>query len=479
MEKREPSLVPGSGPDLPITHGKFLDFADDPGAWMRRLHQSHGEIAALQEQGQRIVVVFGPRYNHQVLSDTNAFHARFFALRGPRNSAQRRLTSGLLSMNGDEHKRHRRLVAGPFQKASIAKYQQALTDLAQGMVQDWKVGQVRDIQRDMNHYMLRVTSSLLFGFDLDELAYEIGRLTERWVRMNHEVGMGAFITDPRFTESYAKLLEHADALEAAIRKMIELRRTSAPGQDVLSLLIQARDEEGKGMTDAELIGQAAVLFGAAHLTTAHTLTWALFLLSQHPNVAADLVDELQGTLRGDTPTLAQLDQLPLLDRVVKEGMRVLPASAYSQRMTAETVQLGPFLLPAGVPIVFTPLITHRMPELFAEPERYKPERWETLTPAPYAYIPFAAGPRLCLGAALAMMTIKTTLPTILQRFRLSVVPGATIDARVISTMLTPTAGMPMLLSDLSAPFTAGDVNGNIHSLVDLSRRSPAAQPRAA
>ncbi len=433
----------------------------------------------MEESGQRIIVVFGPRYNHQILSDANAFHSRFFSLRGPRNSAQRRLTSGLLSMNGEEHKRHRRLVADPFQKASIARYQEALAKQAQGMVQDWKPGQVRDIQRDMNRYMLRVTSSLLFGFDLDELAYEIGRLTERWVRMNHELGMGAFIPDPKFTDSYEVLLQHAEALEAAIRKMIELRRSSAPGQDVLSLLIRARDEVGRGMTDNELIGQAAVLFGAAHLTTAHTLTWALFLLSQHPRVAADLVDELHGVLRGDTPTLAQMDQLPLLDRVVKEGMRVLPASAYSQRMSAETVHLGPFVLPPGVPIIFTPLITHRMPEFFQQPERYLPERWETLTPPPYTYIPFAAGPRLCLGAALAMMTIKTTLPTILQRFRLSVVLGARIDAHVISTMLTPTAGMPMLVSNLSAPFTASEVKGNIHDFVDLTRCASAAHRRAA
>lgn len=170
--------LPQSTTDLPITHGKLLDFVADPAMWLRLLHQSHGEIAAFEEQGQRVIVVYGPRYNHQVLTDTNAFHARFFPLRGPRNSAQRRLTSGILSMNGDEHKRHRRLVAGPFQKTSVAKYQGALTDLAQRLVLDWNPGQERDIQCDMNQYMLRVTSSLLFGFDMDELAYEIGELTE-------------------------------------------------------------------------------------------------------------------------------------------------------------------------------------------------------------------------------------------------------------------------------------------------------------
>src|SRR5438105_4286051 len=166
--------VAASPQNLPITPARLLDFPKDPATCMRRLYQTHGDIAALEEQCHRLIFVFGPHYNHQVLSDTQAFHARFFAIRGPRNSAQRRLTSGLLSMNGEEHKRHRRLVAAPFQKKSIANYQQALTDLAEGMVQDWKSGQVLDMSREMNQYMLRVTSSLLFGFDVPELAYEIG-----------------------------------------------------------------------------------------------------------------------------------------------------------------------------------------------------------------------------------------------------------------------------------------------------------------
>jgi cytochrome P450 len=456
---------------LPVTQGRLLDFPDDPAAVMRRLHETHGEIAALEEDGQRIVFVFGPRYNHQVLSDVRTFHSSFFPIRGPRNSAQRRLTSGLLNMNGDDHKRHRRLVAGPFQKGSIVNYQQGIIDLAQAMVDQWRPGEVRDMAREMNQYMLRVASSMLFGFDQPELAYAIGRGTDRWITMNHRVGMGAYVADNQISGSYQDLLQQAEELEVLIRKMLELRRSSAPGNDVLSLLLQARDDDGKGMTEGELIGQAAVIFGAAHLTTAYSLTWALFLLSQHPAVAADVVQELRDTLRGEPPTLEQVEQIPLLDRAVKESMRILPASAYSQRVTAEPVQLGPLSLPRGTAVIFTPFVSHRLPEQFAQPDRYLPQRWDGFTPAPYAYIPFAAGPRLCLGAAVAMMTIKTTLPIILQRYRLSVVPGAAINGRVIATMLAPTAGMPMVISPVTVPFTASPVAGNIHDLMDLQSGS--------
>jgi len=457
-----------TGPNsFPISQGRLLDFPDDPADCMRRLYRQHGEVAALEDHGQRIAFVFGPKYNHQVLSDTATFHSRFFPIRGPRNSAQRRLTSGLLNMNGDDHKRHRRMVAAPFQRSSISNYQDGIADLARQMVWSWKAGETRDMSREMNEYMLRVTSGLLFGFDQHDLAYQIGRATERWVTMNHEVGMGAFVSDPDITASYGTLLEYADELEARIRQMIELRRSTPAGTDVLSLLLQARDENGHGMTDGELIGQAAVLFGAAHLTTAHTLTWALFLLSQHPKVAGELVAELRATLSEASLTFEQTEQMPLLNRIVKESMRVLPASAYSQRITSEPVQIGPLALAKGTVVVFSPLISHRMPELFDQPERFLPQRWESLSPAPYSYIPFASGPRLCLGSSLAMMTVKTTLPTILQRFRLSVVPDSVIDARVIATMLAPTTGMPMQISAATSNYTAPPVTGTVHKLVDL------------
>jgi cytochrome P450 len=331
----------------------------------------------------------------------------------------------------------------------------------------------------MTQYMLRVTSSVLFGFDVPELAYNIGTMIERWVGRNHELGMGAFVADQGITGAYEGLLKLAEELETQIVAMIALRRSSPGGNDVLSLLIRARDETGTGMTDAELIGQAAVLFGAAHLTTANTFTWTLFLLSQHPRVAADLVDELSAVLKGDVPSLEQIEQLPMLDRVIRESMRVLPASAYSQRINVEPVQIGPFQLPRGTPIIFSPLITHRQPALFPDPERFLPDRWLTCSPSPYAYMPFAAGPRMCLGASLAMMTLKVTLPLILQRFRLSVISRSPINAKVRSTMLFPTSGMPMAVSSPSAPFTSSEITGNVLEMVTLPDGVDSKAPRAA
>jgi cytochrome P450 len=463
---------------LPITSGSLLEFSRDPLLCMRRLYRAHGSIAALQDQGHLLVFAFGPEFCKRVLSDPKAFHSQFFAIRGSRNSAQRRLTSGLLSMNGEEHKRQRRLIMDAFQKTSLDSYYPRLVESADQLAREWHPGQSRDILRDMTRYMLRVTSALLFGFDRSELAYEIGELIGGWVAKNHQVGMGAFIANQEATAGYGELLEQAEALEAKVRTMIDYRRSSARGDEVLSRLLRARDDVGTGMTEAELIGQTALLFGAAHLTTANTLMWTLFLLAQHPQIATKLTHELGQELEGNPPTLEQLDRLPLLDCVLKESMRLLPASAYSHRVCAEPVELGPLMLAKGTTVIFSQVITHHLPELFPEPRQFRPERWQTLAPSPYAYFPFAAGPRMCIGAGLALMTLKITLATLLQRHHVCVIPGAAINARVSFTMLNATSGMPMIVLPPSSPFARVSVGGNIHDLVDLEKSLEEASPPA-
>jgi cytochrome P450 len=453
---------------FPVTHGRLLDLARNPLACMRQLYQAHGLLAGLQEDGIRLVFAFGPAFNQILLSDPQTFHARFFMLEGPRKSSQRRLAHNLLSMNGDEHKRHRRMAIPPLKKEAVEGYHDALARLAMELVEEWQPGEVRDLYRELNRHMLRVTSSILFGFNQPELAYALGGRIEQWVGTLQELGMGAFVADEAISGAYPRLLKVAEELEAQVVAMLAHRRSLGQnGNDLLAILLRAHDDPAIGLTYDELIGQSSILFAAAYLTTSNTLAWTLFLIAQHPEVAADLADELDGVLRGDAPTLAQLEQLPLLDRVIKESMRVLPASFYSQRITTMPVELGGYPLPRGMPVVFSQFMTHHLPDLFPEPEAFRPERWQTIQPSPYAYLPFAAGPHMCIGATMAMMTIKMTLPAILQRFHPQVVPGSRIDGKVISTMLTP-QGMPMLLAPRTQPFCLSPVEGNVHEMVTLN-----------
>lgn len=446
---------------------------------IRQLHALHGPIGAVQDGGQRVVFLFSPEFNQQVLSDTDRYAAHFFAVRGPKKSAQRRLTHGLLSMNGQQHRRNRRLVKEPFSRRAIATYSETVSSLTDDMLATWKVGQQLDIAEEMRRYMLRVTSTLLFGFEDAETAYRLGDKLAVWVEMNDALGAGALVPNESFSEGYEELLSFADTLEEEIMQMIRRRRESRKfGGDVLSILVRSYDEEGS-LSDAELVGQSAVLFGAAHMTTAHSLCWTLLLLAQHPSVMSQLWDELQRTDPQDE-TLNEsaaehghcLDtdgpqSSSLLENIIKESMRLLPASAYSQRINTEPVQLGPFRLPRGTGIVFTPLVTHHLPDLYPEPERFLPDRWITLRPSPYAYHPFGAGARMCIGGPLALAIIRIALQKILTRFRLKVIPGADINAQVRSTMLVPIDGVPMLINEADCLFESSAMTGNIHELVDF------------
>jgi cytochrome P450 len=451
---------------LPVTSGRLMDFPDDPIACMRGLNARHGNVCAMEEEGQRIYFVFGPEYNHKVLSDMSSFHSQFFAVRGARHSPQRRLTSGLLSMNGEAHKRSRRLVMDAFMKKAIVNYIPSIQHEVNTLLANWEPGSERDICRDMTDLMLRVTSTILFGIDQPEVAYRIGHKIDRWVRLNHEIGMGAFVADPGIANRYTDLLADAANLEVEIQKMIQMRKQHSDGTDALSLLIRAHDSEGS-ISDDELVGHAALMFGAAHLTTAHTLTWTLFLLAQHPSVMRQLHQELSSELDGVFPTQEQMERLPVVERVIKESMRILPASAYSQRVTAAPVELGPFKLAPGSGIIFSQFITHHMPELYSEPEVFQPDRWLRINPSPYQYLPFGAGPRMCIGASLAMLIMKTTLPALLQKFKVSVVPNSVVNTKVISTMLGPTTSVMMRIDSQDGRFESQPVRGTIHDLVDL------------
>ena len=456
----------GADEPLPITHGRLLDFPDDPVACLKTLHARHGDICAMEEQGQRIYFVFGPEFNHQVLSDGTNFHSRFFAIRGARNSSQRRLSSGLLSMNGEQHKRNRRLVMDAFMKKAILNYVPAIETEVEALLADWVPGTERDIARDMTDFMLRLTSSILFGIDQPAVAYKIGHMIDHWVHLNHELGMGAFVADPAIANRYGDLCSEANELEAEILSMIRMRKASSNGNDALSILIDAHDSEGS-ISEEELVGQAALMFAAAHLTTAHSLTWSLFLLAQHPSQMSRIHHELSTHLNGGFPTLEQVDRLPITERTIKESMRILPASSYSQRITAAPVDLGPFKLAPGAGIIFSQFITHHMPHLYPDPEAFLPDRWLKINPTAYQYLPFGAGPRMCLGASLAMLILKTTLPTLLQRFKLTVVPNSEVSGKVISTMLGPTTSVMMRIDRQDGRFECHPVRGNIHSMVDL------------
>jgi cytochrome P450 len=233
----------------------------------------------------------------------------------------------------------------------------------------------------------------------------------------------------------------------------ERRETAVNGQiedtgDLLSMLLLTQDETGRAMDDNQVRDEMVTFFAAGHETTSNALTWTWYLLSQHPEVEALLHEEVDRVLEGRLPALHDLAQLPYTEMVLKEAMRLYPpAWTLSARQATEDTTIGDYPVPKNTLVFVAPYAVHRRPEYFPEPERFDPQRFtpenEKKLPR-YAYIPFGAGPRVCVGNFFAMMEAQLIIATIAQRFRLQLEPGQEIALNPLIT-LSPKYGLKMRL----------------------------------
>jgi cytochrome P450 len=238
-------------------------------------------------------------------------------------------------------------------------------------------------------------------------------------------------------------------LDEVIMGFIHDRRASGVDKgDLLSMLLMAVDSEGAGgMTDKQARDEAFTLFAAGHETTANTLTWTWYLLSQHPQAEARLHAELDRVLAGRAPTMNDLPNLPYTDRIIKESMRLYPPAWTVARETVAPVTFGEYTIPPGRFIFATQWVSHRDPRFFTDPEQFIPERWEGNFEKSLprgAYFPFGAGPRICIGNTFALMEARLVMATLAQHYSLKLAPGQVVATRAMIT-LRPCHGMRMQL----------------------------------
>jgi cytochrome P450 len=231
--------------------------------------------------------------------------------------------------------------------------------------------------------------------------------------------------------------------------MIEARKaSSAPREDLLSVLLSARDEDSQHqMSDGQLRDEMMTLFLAGHETTAMATTWTWYLLSQHPDIEARLLGEIDSAVGDRTPTLMDLPQLPFTDMVVREALRLYPPAPGVAREPIEDVRIGGYVFPKGSVISISSYAMHHDRRLFERPEQFEPDRfagkWEERIHR-YAYLPFGGGPRVCIGNGFAMMEARLILATVAQRFRMVLEPGqAVVPAQLVT--VRPKNGIRMKL----------------------------------
>lgn len=450
----------------------MLRFFLDPIGTLRRVHATVGPVCAvgnvvpLPQREKLHVIALGPEYNHQVLGDPDLFRTTGQGIGGPRGSAQRRLRYGLTRSQRSRHERQRQFLMPPFQKKAVEGYTEKMVAITDKLLAQWTPGHEIDAWREMRRLTLEIASDILFAREDPARSHALGEMIGDWLSRSFSAGVWAFMLDVPGSP-YRALLRRAEAIEREVQAMLdEKREAGAVGADVVSLLVAANRDGELWMTDEDLIGQATIAFAASYETTANAMTWTLFLLAQHPAAAQALLDELDAVFAGAPPTVETLARAPLLEAVVKESLRILPPVPYTIRVARRRMPLGPFEVRRGDRVILSHYVTHHLPELYEQPERFLPERWLTLKRGPYEYLPFSAGPRLCIGYSFAMQLLKLSTAMILQRFRLSVVPGTRIDRRVQVTM-SPSRGLPMSVHAQDRRFERAPVRGNIREMVEL------------
>jgi cytochrome P450 len=446
----------------------FVAFMRDPAGYMTRLHREYGDIVSLARDSAGYVFVFSPEYNRMVLGDS----ALFFNLDGdssplriPPDSSLSRLFAGLSQMNGPRHKQQRRLMAPALAKNRIEAFAPGIQEVTDGWLQRWRVGETYDLLEEMRRLTLTIAVKCFVGLDPGPAAATMGRLLEQWMGLVFSLFAIALPFDlPGFP--YHRLLAVSDELEGIIRGLIADKRSRGAGADVLSGLLRAHDEDGGRLTDEELVGQTNFLFMAGHATTATALTWTMFLLALHPRFLEELRQELDGELGREPPTIEQLDRLPLLDGAIRESLRLLPPVVWWGKMATAPVAVGPYELPRGTTVVSSAFVTHRIPRLFPEPQRFLPRRWLANEPESFGYLPFSAGPRACPGGAFATMEMKLAIIAILRRFSVSLVPGTEVDFGGL-LLSAPKPGLRVRLGPPEAAPRTSEVRGGIRRVLDL------------
>jgi len=353
---------------------------------------------------------------------------------------------GLLVSEGAVHRYQRKLMAPSFQPGHIANYAESMGAYGERMQASWPEGAIVDLDEQMNTLTMSIIGKALFGAEEFSTNDEFG--AAMMVLLTYvSQSLSAPFHPPYHWPTPSNRRMHAAEriLRAHMRQFIEKRRAQPDAyQDILSVLLQARDEEGQAMSDERLISECLTFFGAGYETTAAALSWTWYLLCQHPEIYQRVQSEVDMVLQGRTPTYADLANLPYCLQVFKEVIRLYPPSYVICRHTLDDVQIDGYRVPKDWTIVIAPYTLHRREESFPEPEKFDPERFqperEKNLPR-YAYLPFGAGPHVCIGQHFALMEGHLLLATLAQRATFTLLPKQAKKPDLLHNLVLRPSGM--------------------------------------
>ena len=442
--------LPPGPPEMPIIGQAFRLRNDFVG--LIREAAACGDVSTVSVNPILICLVNHPELNREVLVTSHLKTGRgaiaFETVRWM-------MGSGLTASTGAFHVKQRRLIQPRFHRRYIDKYAEAMTEMSARKSRQWQDGATVDLEQEMRGLTLQIVAKALFDIETSDVVRRVGESfaeTEGYIylRLTQPVFLRRLLHNLPVPSTRRFEAARAYLDELIYRLIRERRHSGAKGDDLLCLLMQARyedaeSEEDSRMSDELVRDEAVSLYIAGHDTTATTLTYALFLLSQNPEVEEQFHAELDGVLGDRDATLADLPQLPLTDQVITETLRLYPPFWLLGRMVFEPIELDGYRIPPGVSVVTSPLVTQRDPRWFDDPLEFRPERWtpEFRSELPrFAYFPFGGGPHQCIGEGFAWMEAKIALATLCRRWRVTTRSKAEIMPR---TTLKVKGGLPATL----------------------------------
>lgn len=416
----------------------LLKFKNNPLKFLTETREL-GDIVTLGHRATRKIIVLNhPDLVKEVLVNKSSAFRKGKGLQ----IASKFLGQGLLTSEGESHKRQRRLMQPQFHYKHISSFANLMVEHTERMINSWANWEERDIHQDMAGLALEIINKTMFGHTITEDAERIGKIIDAGSRRNIQQAKSV-INLPKFltAKEDERLRQSQLYLDQIIYSMIENRRKHLDEDplDLLSLLLAAKDEDGSQMSDKEIRDQLITIYIAGHETTANTLSWTWFLLAKNKEVERKFWAEIDEVLGGNPPNVHDVPKLKYINQIIQESMRLYPAAWVIGREAIEPVEIGGVVLSTGDTVLMSQYAMHRNPKYFMNPDQFYPERFDDnylKTIPPYAYFPFGGGPRVCIGSNFALMETAIILAVIGQRFKLqlsgyhSVKPEPLITLRI-------------------------------------------------
>jgi cytochrome P450 len=450
LRKERASRVPYPPGDTGFSMARTRRFAQDPLPLLLECYDRYGSVFSIKVLHGNVVFMLGPAANHYV----TVSHASNFIWRQSHfRDLIGLLGDGLLTIDGDFHRSSRQIMLPAFHRERIAASIDVMRQETERALEELTPGDSLDLYSWTRRLAMRVAMRALFGLDPDgepAKGTDAAGLFERALSFYATEYTSRFLRGP--LTPYARLQHAAKELNRIIYAEINRRRaTGERGEDVLSLLLDAHDEDGSALNDRQVRDEVMTLLFAGHDTTTSTVSFMFYELARHPEIAQRLVAEQHERLRGEPPTATQLmgGELPQLEMVLEETLRMYPPAWIGPRRSVEPFEFEGIPVPASAYVNYCSWASHHLPDVWEEPERFDPERFapgrrETIPKG--AYIPFGGGSRTCIGMRFGQLEVRTIATLLLSRFQLELPLGFEMTIRQMPT-ISPREGLPMTVRE--------------------------------